>query len=143
MTSRNAIGWSLVAAVLAASLSTLAFARQLKTPPPPPRPVLIQPTVSQQRFRQAVQQSQVRDQLQKNQVEHSLHQQSLELTRRKAGSANPNDEQVDQAQLAQDRLYQAQQRDSVQRYSDALTAQPVPRASKAAAPAHSASNGGR
>jgi hypothetical protein len=38
---------------------------------------------------------------------------------------------VDKAQQAQDQLYQAQQRDRVQRYSDALLPQPVPQATKA------------
>ncbi|HET6432638.1 hypothetical protein [Dyella sp.] len=133
MTSRNVRGGALLAALVAASLSPLAAARQYH-PPPPPRPVLIQPTASQVRFRQAVQQSQVRDQLQKNQVEHALHQQSLEMTRRKADSANPNDQQVDQAKQAQDRLYQARQRDRLQRYSDALTPQPVPAQSTASKP---------
>lgn len=144
MTSRNAFTWTLAASVLAIAASAPAWARQTQPTTPPPRPVLIQPTAAQQRFRQSVQQSQVRDQLRKNQVEHQLRQESIERTRRPASSSSTaNDAQVDKAQQAQDQLYQAQQRDRVQRYSDALLPQPVPRATKASAPAHSSSNGGR
>lgn len=113
-----------LAAATAALL--LAASAQAQSTAPAPRPVLIQPAGSQQRFRQAVQQSQVRDQLQKAQVEHQLTQRTLESTRHKPGSTTSNDDQVDKAKLAQDQLYNAQQRDRVQRYSDALMAQPVP-----------------
>jgi hypothetical protein len=98
-------------------------------PPPPPHQVFVPPTAAQQRFRQAVQQSQVRDQLQKNQVEHQLRQQAIELGRTKQGSTTPNDKQTDKAEQAQDELYDAQQRDRLQRYSDAVMAQPVPQSS--------------
>lgn len=119
MTSRFSKTWVLAVLgwVLAAGISDVA-ARQ------------IQPTASQQRFRQSVQQSQVRDQLQKSQVEHNIKQQSLELARKPASSTTPNDTQIDKAKQAQDALYQAQQRDRLQRYSDALTPQPVPHAAK-------------
>lgn len=103
-----------------------AGAAQAQSTAPAPRPVPIQPTGSQQRFREAVQQSQVRDQLQKAQLEHQLTQRTLESTRSKPGSTTSNDKQVDNAKQAQDQLYNAQQRDRVQRYSDALMAQPVP-----------------
>lgn len=92
----------------------------------PAHAVVIQPSASQQRFRQAVRQSQVSDQLRKNQVENNLRQQSIELTRRPADGSDPNDRQVDSAQTAQDRLYQARQRDQMQRYNEALMPQPVP-----------------
>ncbi|HEU4670135.1 MAG TPA: hypothetical protein VFR91_05485 [Dyella sp.] len=123
----------LVAAVIGA-LSATAAAHAQSTAPAP-RPVLIQPTSSQQRFRQSVQQSQVRDQLQKGQLEHQLTQRTLESTRSKPGSTTSNDKQVDQAKAAQDQLYNAQQRDRVQRYSDALMAQPVRQPPRQAAPA--------
>ncbi|MBU6248592.1 MAG: hypothetical protein KGN77_12620 [Xanthomonadaceae bacterium] len=92
---------------------------------PAPRPVLIQPASPQERFRQSVQQSQVRDQLQKGQLEHQLTQRTIESTRSKPGITPSNDTQVDKAHQAQDQLYDAQQRDRVQRYNDALMAQPV------------------
>ena len=143
MTSRNAFIWPLAASVLAIAACAPAWARQTQPTTPPPRPVLIQPTAAQQRFRQTVQQNQVRDQLRKSQVEHQLRQESIERTRRPASSSSTaNDSQVDKAQQAQDQLYQAQQRDRVQRYSDALLPQPVPQATRASAPAHSSSNGG-
>lgn len=113
-----------LAAAIGASLAAGCVLAQSTAPAP--RPVLIQPTGAQQRFRQAVQQSQVSDQLQKAQVEHQLTQRTLESTRSKPGSTTSNDEQVDKAKQAQDQLYNAQQRDRVQRYSDALMAQPVP-----------------
>jgi|SRR5512139_1610226 len=142
MTSPMAIGRLLAASVLAVAASVPAWARQTQ-PSAPPRPVLVQPTAAQQRFRQDVQQSQVRDQLRKSQVEHQLRQEAIERTRRPASSSSTaNDAQVDKAQQAQDQLYQARQRDRVQRYSDALVPQPVPRATETAAPAHSSSNGG-
>ncbi len=130
MTSRNALAWSLAAPVLAVALVAPVLARQTHPAAPPTQPVLIQPPASQQRFRQAVQQSQVRDQLQKSQVEQQIRQQAIERTRRPASSSSvgANDAQVDKAQQAQDQLYQAQQRDRVQRYSDALLPQPVPQA---------------
>jgi preprotein translocase subunit SecF len=143
MTSRKAFAWSLAASVLAIAVFASAWARQTQPTTPPPRPVLIQPTAAQQRFRQTVQQNQVRDQLRKSQVEHQLRQESIERTRRPASSSSTaNDAQVDKAQQAQDQLYRAQQRDRVQRYSDALLPQPVPQATKSSAPAHSSSNGG-
>ena len=117
-------------AIAACAACAQAWARQARPITPPPRPVLIQPTAAQQRFRQSVQQSQVRDQLQKGQLEHQLRQESIERTRRPASSSsagsNANDAQVDKAQQAQDQLYRAQQRDRVQRYSDALLPKPVP-----------------
>lgn len=116
-------------AAVAAVVFVSVQAQQTKPAAPAPRPVLIQPTASQQRFRQAVQQSQVRDQLQKSQVEHQIRQQAIELGRTKPGSATPNDDQIDKAKQAQDQLYDAQQRDRVQRYSDAVMAQPVPQSS--------------
>ncbi|MGA0587726.1 hypothetical protein ACO2Q2_11435 [Dyella sp. KRB-257] len=132
MTSRKAFTWSLAASVLAIVACAPAWARQTRPTTSPPRPVLIQPTAAQQRFRQAVQQSQVRDQLQKGRVEQLIRQESIERTRRPASSgSNANDAQVDKAQQAQDQIYQAQQRDRVQRYSDALLPQPVPQATKA------------
>lgn len=114
--------------VLAAMTVALLAAgvAQAQSTVPAPRPVPIQPTGSQQRFREAVQQSQVRDQLQKSQLEHQLTQRTLESTRHKPGSTTSNDKQVDNAKQAQDQLYNAQQRARVQRYSDALMAQPVP-----------------
>lgn len=136
MTSRFAKTLVLASGVLVVAGSAgEAFARQNQ----PPRPVLIQPTMAQQRFRQAVQQSQVSDQLRKAQVEHTLRQQSMELARRPAlvspvtaartaVPSDDNDKQTDQAKQGSDQLYQAQQRDRVQRYSEALRAQPVPRA---------------
>ncbi len=131
MTSRNGFTRSLAASVFAIAACAPAWARQAQPATPPPRPVLIQPTAAQQRFRQAVQQSQVRDQLQKSQVEHQLRQESIERTRRSASSSGTaNDLQVDKAQQAQDQLHQAQQRDRVQRYSDALLPQPVPQATE-------------
>lgn len=144
MTSRKVFAWPLAASVLAIAASVPAWARQTRpTAPPPPRPVLIQPTAAQQRFRQAVQQNQVRDQLRKSEVEHQLRQESIERTRHPASSSSTaNDSQVDKAQQAQDQLYQARQRDRVQRYSEALLPQPVPQATRASAPAHSSSNGG-
>lgn len=129
MTSRNAFISMLTASVLAIAACATAWARQTLPITPPPRPVLIQPSAAQQRFRQSVQQSQVRDQLQKSRVEHQLQQESIERTRRPASSSSSaNDVQVDKAQQAQDQLYQAQQRDRVRRYSDALLPQPVPQA---------------
>lgn len=144
MTSRKVFACSLTASVLAFVALGPAWARQTQPPVPPPRPVLIQPTAAQQRFRQAVQQSQVRDQLLKSQVEHQLRQESIERTRRPASSSStPNDAQVDKAEQAQDQLYRAQQRDRVQRYSDALLPQPVPQVSEGSVPARSSSSGGR
>ena len=142
MTSRNVFAWSLTASILAMVTFVPAWARQAQPPAPPPRPVLIQPTAAQQRFRQAVQQSQVRDQLQKGQVEHQLRQEAIERTRRPASSSSTaNDAQVDKAQQAQDQLYRAQQRDRVQRYSDALLPRPVPQVSTGSVPARSSSGG--
>ena len=147
MTSRKVFACSLTASVLAVAALGTAWARQTQPPAPPtppPRPVLIQPTAAQQRFRQAVQQSQVRDQLLKGQVEHQLRQEAIERTRRPASSSStPNDAQVDKAEQAQDQLYRAQQRDRVQRYSDALLPQPVPQVSEGSVPARSSSSGGR
>lgn len=148
MTSRKFFACSLTASVLAMAAAS-AIRAQTQPPAPPPRPVLIQPTAAQQRFRQAVQQSQVRDQLLKSQVEHQLRQESIERTRRPAlnrpasSSSTSNDAQVDKAEQAQDQLYRAQQRDRVQRYSDALLPQPVPRVSEGSVPARSSSSGGR
>ncbi len=110
----------------AAAVAVLAIAAaHAQSTAPPPRPQPIQPASSQERFRQAVQQSQVNDQLQKARLEHQLTQRTLDSTRSKPGSTTSNDKQVDKAKLAQDQLYNAQQRDRVQRYSDALMAQPV------------------
>ena len=128
----------LFAAVTGALLATASV--QAQSTALPPRPVLIQPTTPQQRFRQTVQQNQVRDQLQKSQLEHKLTQQTIESTRSKPGSATSNDKQVDNAKLAQDQLYNAQQRDRVQRYSDALMAQPVPHGATTSAPAQNSGN---
>ncbi|MEW5837029.1 MAG: hypothetical protein AB1832_18365 [Pseudomonadota bacterium] len=140
MTRSRPLPGCLVAAALAVLAAGSAHAQSTA---PAPRPVLIQPTTSpQQRFRQAVQQSQVSDQLRKSQLEHTLIQQTIESTRRKPGSATSNDKQVDNAKLAQEQLYNAQQRDRVQRYSDALMAQPVPQAAATSAPAKSSSAGG-
>jgi hypothetical protein len=121
-----------LAAVLAGTLGLLpmVYARQTTIKPatsaPQARTAITQPSVSQQRFQQAVRQSQVSDQLRQNQVEHQLRQQSIEMSRRPAGSATPNDTQVDQAEQAQNQLYDARQRDQVQRYNDAITPQPAP-----------------
>lgn len=135
MTSRFAKTWLLASGLLVLVGTAVDVAAQQTQPT---RPVLIQPTAAQQRFRQAVQQSQVRDQIQKAQVEHAIRQQSVELARRPAVMASEtapaafkpvsddNDKQTDQAKQSNDQLYQAQQRDRVQRYSDALRAQPVP-----------------
>ncbi len=148
MTSRKVFACSLTASVLALATLSAAWARQTQ-PPAPPRPVLIQPTAAQQRFRQAVQQSQVRDQLRKSEVEHQLRQEAIERTRRPAlnrpasSSSTANDAQVDKAEQALDQLYRAQQRDRVQRYSDALLPQPVPQVSEGSVPARSSSSGGR
>ena len=114
-------------AALAAALA-IAPAATAQTTPPGSRPVVIQSTAAQQRFRQTVQQNQVRDQLQKNQLDHQLRQQTIENTRHRPGTTPANDRQVDQAEQSQDTQYNAQQRDRVQRYSDALMAQPVPAA---------------
>ena len=114
MTSRKVFACSLTATVLAIAAASPVWA-QTQPPTPPPRPVLIQPTAAQQRFRQAVQQSQVHDQLLKSQVEHQLRQESIERTRRPAlnrpasSSSTSNDAQVDKAEQAQDQLYRAQQ----------------------------------
>jgi hypothetical protein len=149
MTSRKVFARSLTASVLAVAATGAAWARQNQPPTPPPRPVLIQPTAAQQRFRQAVQQSQVRDQLRKSEVEHQLRQEAIERTRRPAASrpasssSTANDAQVDKAEQALDQLYRAQQRDRVQRYSDALLPQPVPQVSEGSVPARSSSGGGR
>lgn len=149
MTSRKIFGLSSAATVLAIAVLGPAWARQNQPPTPPPRPVVIQPTAAQQRFRQAVQQSQVRDQLLKGQVEHQLRQEAIERTRRPAlnrpasSSSTANDAQVDKAEQALDQLYRAQQRDRVQRYSDALLPQPVPQVSEGSVPARSSSSGGR
>lgn len=149
MTSRKVFARSLTASVLAVAAIGAAWARQNQPPTPPPRPVLIQPTAAQQRFRQAVQQSQVRDQLRKSEVEHQLRQEAIERTRRPAASrpasssSTANDAQVDKSEQALDQLYRAQQRDRVQRYSDALLPQPVPQVSEGSVPARSSSSGGR
>lgn len=140
MTRSRPLPGCLVAAALALLAVGSAYAQSTA---PAPRPVLIQPTSPQQRFRQAVQQSQVSDQLRKSQLEHTLIQQTIESTRSKPGSTTSNDKQVDNAKLAQEQLYNAQQRDLVQRYSDALLAQPVPHAATTGAPAKSSSAGGR
>jgi len=151
MTSRKVFARSLTASVLAVAATGAAWARQTQPPAPPtppPRPVLIQPTAAQQRFRQAVQQSQVRDQLRKSEVEHQLRQEAIERTRRPAlnrpasSSSTANDAQVDKAEQALDQLYRAQQRDRVQRYSDALLPQPVPQVSEGSKPARGSSSGG-
>jgi|SRR5690242_1004734 len=149
MTSRKVFACSLTASVLAVAAIGAAWARQNQPPTPPPRPVLIQPTAAQQRFRQAVQQSQVRDQLRKSEVEHQLRQEAIERTRRPAASrpasssSTANDAQVDKSEQALDQLYRAQQRDRVQRYNDALLPQPVPQVSEGSVPARSSSSGGR
>ncbi|MGN6738647.1 hypothetical protein [Dyella sp.] len=143
MTSRKIFSCSLTASVLAFATLGAAWARQNQPPAPPPRPVLIQPTAAQQRFRQAVQQSQVRDQLRKSEVEHQLRQEAIERTRRPASSSSTaNDAQVDKSEQALDQLYRAQQRDRVQRYNDALLPQPVPQVSEGSKPARSSSSGG-
>jgi hypothetical protein len=65
------------------------------------------------------------------------------LNRPASSSSTSNDAQVDKAEQAQDQLYRAQQRDRVQRYSDALLPQPVPQVSESSVPARSSSSGGR
>lgn len=148
MTSRKIFGLSSAATVLAIAVLGPAWARQNQPPTPPPRPVVIQPTAAQQRFRQAVQQSQVRDQLRKSEVEHQLRQEAIERTRRPAASrpasssSTANDAQVDKSEQALDQLYRAQQRDRVQRYNDALLPQPVPQVSEGSKPARGSSSGG-
>ena len=141
MTSRKGFARFSVVALLALGVAAPAGARQSQPAVQAPRPVTVQPSVSQQRFRQAVQQSQVRDQLQKNQVEHQLRQTAAEQTRRPPGSATANDSQVDKVRQAQDQLYNAQQRDSLQRYTEAVMPQPVPPAKPA--PAEKKDDGGR
>jgi hypothetical protein len=136
MTSRFAKTLVLASGLLAGVVGVgEAFARQNALP----QPTLIQPTTAQQRFRQAVTRNQANDQIQKARVEHAIRQQSLELARRPAvtrpaapaarhAPSDDNDKQTDQAKQADDQLYRAQQRDRVQRYSDALRPQPVPQA---------------
>lgn len=105
-------------AVLLAYAGVLAAATTPVLPPPPKpvaRPLLLPPS-SAVMFQQTVQQQQVRDQLQKAQAESQNRQAVLNNSRLPHASNAPMQNQIDQADAAQQNIERARQQDIINRY---------------------------
>lgn len=102
--------------------------------------VLVPPSNTQ--FQQTVQQQQVRDQLQKSQLQQQLHQSVSDMARRPASSDIGLQNQLRQAERAQNDRDRAAQQDRVNRYQGQaalprVVPQPQPQPQPLPAPAHS------
>jgi hypothetical protein len=113
--------WLLLALLSGAPVGLVgAFAPQVKpvTPPPAPAPraVIVQPSSNAQ-FQQKMQQAQVRSQLQQAQVEQQNHQ-ALSQNVMRPNANNPQlQQQMDQANAAQQRTDRARQQSIIDRYN--------------------------
>jgi hypothetical protein len=115
--------WLMLALLAIAPVGLVsAFGPQVKplAPPPAPAPraVIVQPSANAQ-FQQKMQQAQVRSQLQQAQVEQQNHQ-ALSQNVMRPNANNPQlQQQMDQANAAQQRTDRARQQSIIDRYNAA------------------------
>jgi hypothetical protein len=121
----------------ALALPALACAWQTRpAQPAAPRAVIVVQPPANARFQQVVREHEVRDRLQKNQLEEQLRQNRMDAVRRPHVTQPVHAARLDQADQSQRELYQARQRDLLDRYQSAV-APPVVHSEKAPASSRS------
>lgn len=141
MTFKTRASLRLWPAAFALALPALACAWQTKPPQPAaPRAVIVVQPPANARFQQVVREHEVRDRLQKNQLEEQLRQNRMDAVRRPYATQPVHAARLEQADQSQRELYQARQRDLLDRYQSAV-APPVVHPDKDKAPASSRSGG--